>query len=404
MECNNGLRPTPLAPPPAMAAEVMAARVEGLLRADPVLGQFWRMAASFTEAAASVSLDHTQVPEAAIFMRQASNDSSWLDARGVDMATQIRGLLSRPPDLFADPVATIRRIEAAARPIGEVVDTTDQLEDEETLDLVERIKPWMATPLLASMRGAAIYGHATRRASPAAERLLFMVIENAARHLDVTGSPKRAGALTEDERPELRPVKASWIITPAAALTRGGFRIWSPLSNHNVFFAAVTAQLQRELGALGQIRADLARLEDAAQNAHGRSRIADFVALIHRNPILTSGEVVRQLGVTRKTALAILTGLEGQGALVNFAARRTARLWTIPTLAGRMMIRKPMHAKVQHISTGAEVSGAGEIIQSHIRGQFDQQQLEDILAGLDQAMANVDRVMEDAGRSRETND
>ena len=65
-----------------------------------------------------------------------------------------------------------------------------------------------------------------------AERLVFMAVEGAARHLQGLSPDRRVDRDELDERAGglLMPAAAGWIVPPSVSLTRTGFRVWSPMT------------------------------------------------------------------------------------------------------------------------------------------------------------------------------
>lgn len=372
--------------PALLATEIAAARIEGILAADPALGRHWRTAMAWSEAAASAGFEDVRLSEAAILMRLTANRAG-ADPRGAERAGQLLAVMVRPPRLRTDPVAALRRIEAAAAPLGQPADPADRLEDDEIRAIVAGALSLAESPILAGLRAAADYAHRSRRQSPAAERLLFMTAESEARGLTrAEGGGRDAGAGTES--PLLRPAEAHWTVTPAAALTTDGFRLWAPIGGIPAFLDATRRQLGRELGHLGSLRHELERLQAVAAAGRGRSRIAELAALIRARPILTSGMVMDSLGVTRKTALSLIAAMEEAGCLVDFTARKAARFWATPTLAARLRHEGRAGAGRRPSAARPEAARPGK---GRTRPQEpDAQRLDRLLDDLNQAMKAVE--------------
>ncbi|MSU90883.1 hypothetical protein GE300_14875 [Rhodobacteraceae bacterium 2CG4] len=374
--------------PRILRAEIAAARIEGILLADPALARHWRTGQAFVEAAASVGLEDIRLSAAAIMMRLTSNRTQDIDARGAEQGRRLIAVMARPPLLAADPDAGLRRIEAAASPVGHRTPFEDRLEGAEYAGLVARALEADTTPIIAALRGAAEYALRSRRSAPAAERLLFMALESEAR----ARSRGDAGAAGRWDGPDLlAPAEAHWIAAPSAALTHGRYQVWSPISGISTLVDALEAQVARELGHLGTLRHELAKLDAAAAAARGRSRMADFVGFVKRQPILTSGQVMEDLGVTRATALSLIGTLEGQGSLVDFTARRSARFWATPTLAARLR-HGSVRARPQAAGQGREAGKVPELDQPRTR-EDEEARLEELLGELDDALRGVDEVM-----------
>ncbi|MDO5371723.1 helix-turn-helix domain-containing protein [Paracoccus sp. (in: a-proteobacteria)] len=370
-----------------LGAETLAGRLEGILLADPALARLWRTEASLLEAAASAGLEGERITVPGMVLRLTGAVAVAEDARATGMALKILSVARRPGDPFAAPVGTLRRIEAAAAPLGRAA---DRLEDAELALVAEAGRPWAQVPILAGWRAAADYALRSRRESPVAERLVFMAVEGAARHLRGL-SPHAPGPQPEDAgaRALLMPAEGAWVLAPSVALTRNGFRAWSPLSGLPAFLGAASRSLSHDLGHLGGLRHELARLQSMAAAARGRSRLADLVELVKLQPVVTSAMVMDRLGVTRRTALSLIGELAGAGCLVNLTARRAARFWALPSLAARMApagaARRPRGTARRPGESGAH--------PSRLREGFDEDRLGRVMAELDAAMTGIDRLL-----------
>lgn len=383
-----------------LRSEAVAGRLEGILLADLALARLWRMEMSLLEAAASVGLEGERISTAGIVLRLTGNMAVEEDARATEMALRILSVTRRPGDPFGAPIETLRRIEAAATPFGQPRDETDILEDAELLRVVEAGRTWVHVPILAGWRAAANYANRSRRASPAAERLVFMAVESAARPLRWL-SPEGQGRLPdEDDHAQalLMPAEANWILAPSVALTRNGFRIWSPHSGLGTFLEAASRTLAQDLGHLGTLRHELARLEGMTSRAFGRSRLPDLIDFIKLQPVINSAMVIDRLGVTRRTALALIGELVDVGCLVNLTARRAARFWALPSLAARMTpmggVRK--FRRTERPAEAAPVREESLEVETRtvrLREQFDEDRLERIMSDLDGALEGIDKLL-----------
>lgn len=315
-----------------LRAETLAARIEAMMLQDPVLGGLWRLEASLTEAVRSVALEDIPLRESDLVIRLAENGVNEIDARGAETAMSLlRGLRIRGLGLD-DPADLVRRVDRAVQRSG--------VDPEETEEIAQALRPVLAepvTPILTALRASAIYATLTDRAAPIAERLIFVLVEGALRNQDPTKSRIRNEAPQEDLS-VFASLDATWVTLPATALLRQGFRTWSPASPQGVgeFLGLISTSLEWELGAIGELRAWLASARAAAEARHGRSRRADLIALLARRPILSSGTIAEELGVTRRTALNLLEDSEELGLLVKVTPRGHARLWASRTLAKRL--------------------------------------------------------------------
>ena len=385
-----------------LSAEAHAARVEGILLADPALAGLWRMETSLLEAAASVGLEGERISTQGMVLRLTSGTAMDEDARAVEMALKVLTVIRRPGDPFGAPVAALRRIEAAAAPIGQTRDEGDRLEDAELPLVVEAGRAWSHVPILAGWRAAASYAFRSRRSSPVAERLVFMAVEGAARHVQgLSPRPGPVAAEAEDGAGGLlMPATAGWIVPPSVALTRGGFRLWSPATGLAGFLEAATRSLSHDLGHLGTLRHELSRLSAMASGAHGRSRMADLVTYLKAQPVVSSAMVMDHLGVTRRTALSLIDELVEAGCLTNLTARRTARFWALPSLAARMGPARGAGGGRGDMSGDRERRGAHQGPDGRPDPRHedrDESQLDRIMAELDEAMSGLDEVVRRAG-------
>ena len=356
------------------------------------------METSLLEAAASIGLEGERISTRGMVLRLTSGTAMEEDARAVEMALKVLSIIRRPADPFNTPVAALRRIEAAAAPIGQTRDEGDRLDDAELPLVMEAGRSWSHVPILAGWRAAASYAFRSRRSSPVAERLVFMAVEGAARHLRGLSVDQRAGRDDAEERAGglLMPATAGWIMPPSVSLTRYGFRIWSPMTGLETFLEAATRSLSYELGHLGTLRHELARLSGMTSSAHGRSRLVDLITYLKAQPVISSAMVMDHLGVTRRTALSLINELVDAGCLSNLTARSTSRFWALPSLAARMGHVGRAGAVRGGMSGGREVRRqhahpSGRLVQ--LQEGRDEAQLDRIMADLDAAMSGVDDVV-----------
>lgn len=320
-----------------LRAEVIAARIEAQTAAEPALGRLWRTETTFVEAVRSVGIEGSRVGEADTIMRLAANPVSGLDARGVLRAECILEILRAPGSLFEAPIDTIRRVERAAPPSAPALRRSEAVADGEILDLVAGLTPFADMPLAAGVRAMVDYAARSSRRAPAAERLLFVVVENAIRG---RGQERRE---TQGE-PEAHssdlyaPVNASWVAAPSTALTRGRAPSWTPLQAGGIadFLDLLADNLANEFDQVARLRRDVAGIRKVGAARHGRSRMTEMVNFVLSRPIFTSGIVADELGVTRRTALNLIQELEEEGLIRNVTPRRTARLWATTSLAKRL--------------------------------------------------------------------
>ncbi|WP_347140554.1 hypothetical protein [Paracoccus sp. SSK6] len=381
-----------------LRCEALASRIDGILLADPDLARLWRMEAALLEAAASVGLEGERISTSGMVLRLTGALAIEEEARSTEMALRLLSIMKRPGDIFGSPVETIRRIEAGASPIGQERDKSDRLEDSELALVVREGEAWGDVPILAGLRASASYALRSRRDSPAAERLIFMAVEGAARHLRGMSSIRTEAAEDDtDVRASLMTsAEAGWIVTPSSAMTRNGLRIWSPLSGIGSFLEALPRALSQEVGHLGTLRHELARLYGVAAQARGRSRLADLAALLRQQPVVNSAMVCDRLGVSRRTALALIGEMVGAGCLVNVTSRRVARFWALPSLGSRMktLPTRPARGDVPRAAGPVRPVALEETSKpGRLEKHFDERRLARVFEDLDAAMAGLDAVI-----------
>ena len=122
-----------------LSAETQAARVEGILLADPALAALWRMETSLLEAAASVGLEGERISTQGMVLRLTSGTAMEEDARAAEMALKVLTVIRRPGDPFGEPVASLAGSKRLPRPSGRHA----------TRAIVSRMRscPWSWRPL-----------------------------------------------------------------------------------------------------------------------------------------------------------------------------------------------------------------------------------------------------------------
>ena len=402
-----------------LTAEVAAARLEAILQCEPELGRLWRIEAAFGEAVRSVGLEDVRLQEGDLVARLTMNAGSaggdapgagQGDPRGIEQAGAVLRILRQPGDVLNHPAEGLRRIEAAAAPIGVSRDAPDILTDEERTDIIAGAKRHAGLPIAGAMRAAAEFAWRSGGHAPLAERLVFSAVEGALRAQ--SGMERRQQPADGDqEHLLLGTVNACWIATPATSLTRRGFRIWSPLgTGFMAEFATMLAQsLSWDLGQVGQLRRHVQLLSEAGQGRRGRARHADFARWVPAHPVFSSAMVMDGIGVTRRTALSLIEDFTGKGVLASITPRRAARLWATASLAERLLTRSagnPRHIEAPRprierwkdaskaASDGTEnIPVAGEtpaltLQRRHLK--------EENRAGMEAAMAELDKMMAEA--------
>ncbi len=315
-----------------LRVEIAAARLEGAFAADPELGRLWRAGTALTEAVRSVGLEDIRLTEADLALRSYAQRITDPDAaRGGWAAEGLLAVLAAPGVLFSDPEGVVARcLRAGLR---------DQPDEEGPSPDPAVLGPEIAAaarsapgPLLGALRGAVLLRRATGTRFPSAERLLFSAIDHAWR--------AERGQRTGDVMPEgaeaiLAQARAAWILAPATALTGQGFRAWSPMREAGI--AALLDGLGREtdraLGQLPLLRRWRGQARGVAAGKHGRSRLADAVDVLMRQPIVTGANLAAALGASPRTGRNLLAELEAEGLVASIVPRRTYRAWAPTPLA-----------------------------------------------------------------------
>ncbi len=362
--------------------EIAAGRLEGAFAADPELGRLWRAGAALTEAVRSVGLEDIRLSEADLALRPFTQRIADPEAaRGGWLAEGFLSVLAAPGDLFADPGRVVARcLRAGLR------DQPD--EDGEAVDpavlgteiaAAARAAPG---PLLAGLRGACLLRQATGTRFPSAERLLFSALDHAWR---AERGPRGGGIAPEGAEAILSSARAAWILAPATALTGQGFRAWAPMGPAGI--AALLEGLSRETDrALGQfplLRRWRARARAAAAGKHGRSRLADAVMVLMRQPIVTGASLAAALGTSERTGRNLLSTLEAEGLVANLVPRRTYRAWAPTPLARRIL--GDAHAGAGGRPARGAAKGQGGGVNNPAEG--------DALADLEAAMERADGIL-----------
>ena len=325
-----------------LRVEVLAARLEAMARAEPEVGNLWRSELALAEAVASTGLEGVRISEGDLLPRVAQNGSQDADPSGAELALSLIRVLKAPGDPLARSVQTVRRFElAAGTGRGPGVDPHEEfqghrLED----DKIEGLFAGLATgdmPILTAARAAAGYAALSQRANPIVERLIFVSVDSSLRG--------RAGKGTGPEdvlRGLSGRVDAHWISPPALALSHRQFRPWSPGGETGLMDlgAGLAKVLEAEIGRFALSRDWLRRGREATQGRGGRSRMVDTVHAFGTAPVLSSALLAETIGVSIRTALTMLDELTDLGLLKEITGRRTARIWAVPSLGGRLAARR----------------------------------------------------------------
>ena len=424
-----------------LRAEVMAARIEGICRADPALGSLWRAEGVMAEAVATVGLEGVRIEAWDFLPRIAFNggvalEQDYVETMDVERALRALRILKTPGNPFQDPVGSVRRIESLGRthglsdlsdPFSDMEGTVDEqtlreplIPDEEVPGLLASCRP-ADPPILAALRVASAYRLAVPGGEPVVERALFVMIEGALRRSSALGERQGRGATVRapplaewDDEPQLRGlserVSGEWIALPSIALMRGTLRLWDPGTAKGVseLLEGLVASLSYELGRFSPLRGGMQAVEALAQGRTGRSRLLDAARLFVVHPVMTASDMARHLGITPRGATNLATELASQGLLGEITHRRYARIWAMPEIA-RLLEPRAVNQRLrraQEIANarpgagagGAELSSApgdpGSVARAwEERKTKSEARLERIFEELDGALARADTLL-----------
>lgn len=324
-----------------LGAEIMAARIEAALDADPVIAAHWRAEAAIAEAVASIGLEDVRISEPDLLVRIADSRSAGTDSRAAEDALSVLRFLRAPGDPGTEPKAVLDRISDLSRREDMAAWNPDEglnLSEDEAASIFSHCEGRM--PLIEALRAAALYGAISERMSPVGERLVFV----AAEHLSRQRAAARPASLSDNDdvlHGLGGRISARWIGLPSIGLASGQFRIWSPLNPKGArdILDGINASLIRDIGRLGRLRDWQRRGREAGAGRHGRSRLPDAIAMIGIEPVITSGLLSQKLGITQRGAINLIDDLVALGLLREMTRRRAARIWTTPELAARLGAR-----------------------------------------------------------------
>lgn len=388
-----------------MRAEVLAARLEAMARAEPKVGNLWRSEIALAEAVASAGLEGIRISEGDLLPRIAQNGSQDADPTGAELALSLIRVLKAPGDPLTRPVQAVRRFESAAGTgTGPGLDPDDKpegqrLDDAEIEGLFADLRPG-DMPILSAARAAAGYAALSQRANPIVERLIFMALDSSLRGRVVRGTGPEDILRGLSGR-----VDAHWVSPPALALSHRHFLPWSPGSETGLMTlgTGLARVFEAEVGRFALSRDWLRRGQEAAQGRGGRSRMADAVKAFGTSPVLNSALLAETIGVSIRTALNLLGEMTDLGLLKEITRRRTARIWAVPSLGARLAARPFRRARLQGrtvmLSAGMRDTGR---IRSRDQRAASAQEMEQTFSELDAALDQVN-ILLIGGRGRTSN-
>jgi hypothetical protein len=392
-----------------LRTETRAARLEARLELDADVAGLWRMESALVEAVRSVALEDVSLREADLLLRLTENRLSDQDAQAVTAAAAQLRLLRAPGDPVTDPVGAIRRIEARLGPPEpmEGVETWREPEMLEEAEIRECIAPLLAapvTPVVTALRVAAEYGLRTGRTAPMAERALFASVEGALRGRARGGAAARSEA--ELEPGDFAAIEAGWVVLPATALQRDGYRAWSPARADGVsdFLRLAARSLDIEIGRWAEIRRWVEEARRLGEGVRRNSSRTGMIRLLLDRPLVTSGVVMDELGLTRRGALDMIGFFEARGLIRCVTPRSQARFWATRTLAERIGASPARRrgGPVPRLTGAAPLSEDASTPARSTPGPMDRSasaaasRREEAREGMERAFSELDRLMGEA--------
>ena len=364
----------------ALDAEVIAARTEGHLMAQPELSGLWHAEVAISEAVASVGMEDVRISEGDILSRIAENRTDTAEARALEDALRLYKILRRPGQ-FPDDLGALARRIGTFFPEGQV-----------SVDLMTKVFEGCVgrAPVMEALRATAIFGAGTGFRAPMAERAVFMIADHIAR---------RAAAHDVRYRDDLRglsgPVQAYWVAAPSIALTRSRFALWRPQTEFGVeaILEHLATSMHSDLGKLISLRTWLDIKETMRAEERKSSRAGEAADLFGINPVMTSDYLATSIGVTPRGALGILDRLVEYGLVVEVTRRRSARIWATPGLAA-LLAQRAERMPREGGGRAQDVSREGEEAGFAQRSDMRDANLDDAFAEMDAALATFDAIME----------
>jgi len=381
--------------------EARSARVFATLDARPQLGALWRRFVALSEATAALSMEDVPVPEQDILAPITGSSMVHGDPQAAQIARQIHSFIQRPGDMMKNPGDVFDRAMRAGR-LTSLVD--EDLGGRVAYHTSEEAADWafarqdfeIAAPDIlrheapVTFRLMALAGMVNKMLPervPIAERLIFMAAESAMRREDRLSDPIVGRVLTDDDH----NISAHWTLTPSLALSRGGYRTWSPASTagRQTLAERLNASLDQNVGRLGQLNNWIGEVEGFAGQTR-KSRRRDLAQLFMKTPVLSAPHVAEELGVTKRAARSLLDDACASNIISLLTQRSTYRLWSVPFMA-RLIQDKPVQARRRNLSDLAVERSQASPARSSTSpaGQ-------NMTAGLSESMQSAARDLDDA--------
>lgn len=301
-----------------LKAEILAARLEGALRADPDLATIWRAEAAVQEACASAWLEDLPLRPEDLLCRAFRDELGDPDRdRAATAATAILRGLHSPGDLLNDTQAVMERIWALGGHHGPSPFTPAHH------DALRQDLRTAQGPILAGLAVAHRVSLITAGSAPACARLAFVAADHALRGA--------GGVMIGDTDPHylIRAPRGAWVLQPSLALVDSGFRLWSVDRPDTVaaLLDGLTHTLARAMGSLPMHRRWLSRARHARDTAHGSSRMPDLVRLLMVQPIIDTADLAKAATITPRSALRLIDTATDTALIRKITYRNTYRAW-----------------------------------------------------------------------------
>lgn len=376
-----------------IALEATAGRIEGIFSARPDLARLWRGQAALLEASRTVAMEDIHIHEGDLILRLVENEATSAEnARGVSAARDALRVLRAPGDLVSDPARVIRRAARASVQMQEG-GGVPELTDEDCASITRAMQAG-AAPFLSALRAAVRFRRITEGWSPSVDRLVFLAAEHSLRGMEarpwgprVPDDPFGLGMLSG--------MTARWTYLPATALTQGGFRSWSPMQASGVhsLIDGLRAEQSRTLGAIPILERWVNEATAYAAAKHGKSRLRDLVTLATYCPVLTVAMIRDGLGLKQRAAFNLVDEAEAAGILRRITARKTYRVWAVPSLADRVRTRPLRPTGSARVREVAQEEASVDTLAALHDPEATAAREEALLSDLDAALARIDDVL-----------
>lgn len=384
--------------------EARSARVSAVLDARPELGALWRRLVSISEASAALSMEDIPVPEQDIVMVETGSSLTKGDPQAARIARDIHKFLLRPGDLLQDPGDVFDRAIQTGR-LNDIIDQEDggrvpHLTSDEKLDWLDakddfiqmsaRILNHKAPIIFRLIALSSLTSQILPSRMPISERLIFVAAESALRRRACLSDTIVGSVLHEtDQR-----ISAHWTLTPSIALSRGGFRAWSPASEsgRKTLGERLDTSLGNNVGQLGSLNKWMGDMS-AFSGQTRRSKKKEVADLFMRNPILGASHISESLGITSRAARTLIDDAEARGLVSLITPRRSYRLWAVPFLADMLRNRPEARGALRANKEVFDEMGRTDVKRADRSPEELDEAMEIATKSLDDAIAKADLIL-----------